>query len=224
MSDSKPLPGFFLTLEGGEGAGKSTQIKLLETALENAGYDVVSTREPGGTSRAERIRDLILSGQAEEFGPEFEATLFTAARLDHLELCIAPALAAGKVVICDRFVDSTRVYQGKTGNVPMNFLYTLEELVKEIAWPDMTLILDIDPELGMKRAAARRNEDMSADRFEKESNKIQQARRKAFLDIAKKEKRRCKVIDANGGPATVHDSIWNAVRPAVEKKLGKKNG
>jgi len=215
--------GFFITLEGGEGSGKSTQIVLLKEHLIKSGYSVVATREPGGTDQAEEIRDVILSGDAEELGPEFEAMLFSAARLDHVEAMINPAINDGKVVLCDRFSDSTRVYQGITGDVDLDFLTSLEELVKELAWPNLTLILDLDPKIGMKRAASRRATS-AADRFEKETMEIQEKRRAAFLQIAKDNPRRCKVIDASGKADTVHKRIWGIVEPRVQKKLGKPNG
>ena len=199
------------------GAGKSTQIALLKTRLEDEGYSIVATREPGGTPGAEAVRHVILSGAVEELGPEYEASLFAAARLDHIENLVLPNLKAGNIVLCDRFIDSTRVYQGMTGSADMEYLYALEHLVSGDAWPDLTLILDIDPEEGMKRASERRVSEVDPDRFEKEDTEIQRKRREAFLKIAEDEPERCVVIDASGSPETVHEQIWEA----VSGKLGQ---
>ena len=212
-----------MTLEGGEGAGKSTQISMLKLKLEEMGLDVVSTREPGGTRGAEIIRDVILSGAAEAFGPEYEASLFAAARLDHVENLISPSLAAGKVVLCDRFIDSTRVYQGITGRVDMEYLYALEKVVCGGCLPDKTIILDLEPEEGMKRAASRRSAQTSPDRFEKEKLEIQIKRREAFLSIAKDEPNRCVVVDASGEPDDVHDKIFDVLSPMIGELVGNPN-
>ncbi|MEM7214757.1 MAG: dTMP kinase [Pseudomonadota bacterium] len=215
LPDKIRSKGLFLTLEGGEGSGKSTQIALLKERLEQDGYSVTATREPGGTPGAEAIRNVILSGEAEELGPEFEASLFAAARIDHVQNLILPNLLDGKIVLCDRFIDSTRVYQGVTGDVEMKTLYAMEKLIENSAWPDKTLILDIDPEVGMARAAERRNKNAIPDRFEKEGLDVQVARRNAFLDIANNEPERCSVIDASGSASQVHRNIWEAVAPVI---------
>ena len=170
--------GFFITFEGGEGAGKSTQIAELAQKLRDKRYPVVVTREPGGSPGAEAIRHVILSGAAEPFGPEMEALLFAAARADHVEQLIRPALRRGKIVLCDRFVDSSRVYQGMAGNVDAGLLAEIERVSVNGVMPDMTLILDIDPKEGLRRAAARRGEDQ-ADRFEKETLAVHKRRRQA---------------------------------------------
>ncbi len=223
-SGKKGSKGVFITLEGGDGAGKSTQITLLRQRLVEAGYEVVSSREPGGTERAENIRGFLLSGKAETLGPEFEATLFTAARLDHIEKLIAPAIADGKIVLCDRFIDSTRAYQGREGKVGSDYLDILEVLVRDIAWPDMTLVLDINPKESIKRAKARRKDKAEPDRFEKESSAIQKERRATFLAIAKSEPRRCKVVDASGNADAVHARIWKLVSPLIKRRMGKGSG
>lgn len=206
--------GFFITFEGGEGAGKSTQIRLLADSLRADGRAVVVTREPGGSPGAEAIRHVLLSGAAEPFGASMEAILFAAARLDHVEQVIRPALARGAVVLCDRFVDSSRVYQGVTGGLDRTFMAALEQVTVKDAMPDLTIILDIDPEEGLRRAAARRGE-AGADRFEKETLQIHRRRRKAFLDIAKKEPGRCVVVDATGSPEDVARVIARAVAKAM---------
>lgn len=210
--------GLFITLEGGEGAGKSSQIELLRKKLTDEGHDVVVTREPGGTRGAEIIRHVLLSGAAEKLGSEAEAMLFSAARSDHVEEVIRPALEKGKTVLCDRFIDSTRVYQGGEGKVDMDYLYQLEELVCENVWPDMTLILDIDPEIGMKRANSRRTGKEKPDRFEKQQMDDHVRRREAFLEIARREPERCVIIDAKGTQKQVAGRIWRALNPLVGKR------
>jgi len=204
------LDGKFITFEGGEGAGKSTQIKRLAERLRDSGFEVLVTREPGGTEGAEAVRHVILSGAAEPFGTEMEAILFAAARSDNVEQIIKPALAAGKIVLCDRYMDSSRVYQGVTGNLDMGIVLAMERAVTEGAKPGLTLIFDLPPEEGLKRAADVWAED-GPDRFEKEALAQQKARRKGFLDIAKKEKDRCVVIDALKDIDTVSIAVDEAV-------------
>ncbi len=206
--------GFFITFEGGEGAGKSTQIEGLATSLREAGHDVIVTREPGGSAGAEAVRHVLLSGAAEPFGAAMEAVLFAAARSDHVEQVIRPAIARGAVVLCDRFLDSSRVYQGVTGNLDADFMANLERVTVNGMKPDLTLILDIDPEEGLRRATARRGDD-TPDRFEKEKLSIHRRRRKAFLEIAKAEPQRCVVIDADADPEKVAATILRTVSLAM---------
>jgi len=206
--------GFFITFEGGEGAGKSTQIGRLAHKLRDKRYQVAVTREPGGSPGAEAIRHVILSGAAEPLGPEMEALLFAAARSDHVEQLIRPALRRGKVVICDRFVDSSRVYQA---NVAAELLAEIERISLNGIMPDLTLIFDIDPEVGLRRAAARRG-DGQADRFEKETLAVHKRRRQAFLDIARNEPKRCVVIDASTDADTVEHAVTSAVFSAMEAR------
>ena len=207
--------GFFITFEGGEGAGKSTQIaRLAESLRERA--QVVVTREPGGSPGAEAIRHVLLSGAAEPFGPALEAILFAAARCDHVEQLIRPAVEQGKIVLCDRFIDSSRVYQGVTGELDPDFMATLERVAIGDMMPDLTIILDIDPRLGLQRAGARRGEDV-ADRFEKEALAVHQRRRRAFLDIARREPQRCKVVDASAPPDEVARAIDRIVSRAISQ-------
>ena len=191
--------GIFITFEGGEGAGKSTQIRTLAVAIRETGRDVVVTREPGGSPGAEAVRHVLLSGAAEPFGPAMEALLFAAARSDHVEQVIRPAVERGAIVLCDRFLDSSRVYQGVTGNLEPAFMRTLEKVAINGMMPDLTIILDLDPEEGLRRATARRG-DGSADRYEKETLEIHWQRREAFLAIARAEPERCVVIDATRLP------------------------
>lgn len=206
--------GFFISFEGGEGAGKSTQIAMLAERLCDVGHEVLVTREPGGSAGAEAIRHVLLSGAAEPFGAGLEAILFAAARMDHVEQVIRPAVERGAVVLCDRFVDSSRVYQGITGDLDPAFMAALERVTVNGMMPDLTIILDIDPEEGLRRATERRGE-ATADRFEKETLQIHRRRRRAFLDIAKKEPRRCVVIDATLPP----EKVAAAVARALDKVL-----
>jgi len=209
--------GFFVTFEGGEGAGKSTQITRLADKLRAKAFDVVVTREPGGSPGAEAVRHVLLSGAAEPFGPAMEAVLFAAARSDHVEQVIRPAVERGAIVLCDRFLDSTRVYQGVTGDLDPEFVRALEEVTVNGMVPDMTLILDVDPELGLQRAVARRGES-AADRFEKETLAVHQRRREAYLAIAAAEPERCIVIDASGEPGEVETAVAAAVFAALEAR------
>jgi dTMP kinase len=204
------MAGRFITFEGGEGAGKSTQIRHLADRLAKAGISAVTTREPGGTPTAESIRRLLLGGFAKELGPEGEAMLFAAARADHVENKIRPALESGQWVLCDRFTDSTNVYQGMTGGVPAELLRALERVSVGATRPDLTLILDVPVDVGMARAAAR-IAGGSADRFESEDLSVQEARRQAYLDIARREPERCVVIDGMESETAMADAIWTTV-------------
>lgn len=210
---------FFITIEGGEGAGKSSQIKRLEKNFVDLGYSVLLTREPGGTAGAEAVRHVLLSGAAEHLGSDMEAILFSAARSDHVEAVIKPALKKKQIVICDRFFDSTRVYQGITGNVSLGLLKSLEKVACDTIWPDLTIILDLDPKIGMERATKRRGVKAAPDRFEKESLALQRKRRKGFLSIAKEEPDRCVVVDASGTLAGVSKRIWSAVNERLDIKM-----
>lgn len=198
--------GCFITLEGGEGTGKSTQARRLAAHLRGRGLDVVETREPGGSPGAEAVRRVLLSGVAEPLGPKGEALLFAAARADHVDHLIAPALRAGKTVICDRFIDSTRVYQGLVGRVERELLDALEQLVAGETRPDLTLVLDVPPEIGLARAAAR-DQGRPADRFERQGEEYHRAVREAYLSVARAEPDRCAVVDAAPGPDEVAAQI-----------------
>lgn len=212
--------GFFISFEGGEGAGKSTQIRLLAEALSAEGHEVVMTREPGGSPGAEAVRHVLLSGAAEPLGPTMEAVLFAAARSDHVEQVIRPALDRGAVVLCDRFFDSSRVYQGVTGGLDSDFMAALERVTVNGVVPDVTLILDIDPQEGLHRAVARRG-DESADRFEKETVDMHRRRREAFLDIARREPGRCVVVDASLPPEEIAGQVLEIVRRAMDSHREK---
>lgn len=204
--------GRFVTFEGGEGAGKSTQVRRLSGRLAAAGIETLVTREPGGSPRAERIRHLILSGAASAFGGIAEATLFAAARADHLDLTVRPALRRGALVLCDRFTDSTRVYQGVLAGIGAGILAGLETAAVGETRPDLTLVLDLPAELGLARARARgAAAGLAADRFEREGLAYHEAVRAAFLAIARAEPHRCIVIDAAAGPDAVEAEIWSAL-------------
>lgn len=211
--------GVFITFEGGEGAGKSTQIDRLAKKLRAKKYDVVVTREPGGSPGAEAVRHVLLSGAAEPFGPKMEALLFAAARSDHVEQVIRPALNRGAIVLCDRFMDSSRAYQGVTGGIDADFMSVLESVAVNGTMPDLTLILDIDPAEGLARAAARRGEHAVVDRFEKETLEIHQRRREAFLAIAAAEPERCVVIDAAASVEIIENAITEKVFAALEAHI-----
>src|SRR5690606_6721870 len=186
--------GTFITFEGGEGAGKCAQIIQLAEMLRKQGRTVIVTREPGGSPGAEAIRHVLLSGAAEPFGPTMEAILFAAARLDHLEQVIRPAIGRGAVVLCDRFVDSSRVYQGVTGGLEPDFMTALERVTVGGSMPDLTVILDVDPEEGLRRATERRGEG-TAERFATETLEADRRRREAFLDIARTAADSCLGVD-----------------------------
>ena len=209
--------GVFITFEGGEGVGKSTQIRLLANRLHRLGRRVTVSREPGGTRGAEAIRHVVLDQAAlESFGPAIEAIMFAAARSDHVEQVIKPALARGDAVLVDRFMDSTRVYQGMSGNLDPDFMASLERVAINATVPDLTVILNLDPEIGLARARSRRGADAPVDRFEKETLQVHRARRDAFARIAADEPDRCKLIDAGGEPHTVAEAIWRHVAPLIE--------
>jgi len=215
------LKGLFITFEGGEGAGKSTQIRALAEALRGRGYDVVVTREPGGSAGAEAVRHVLLSGAAEMFGVRMEALLFAAARSDHVEELIRPAIEAGKIVLCDRFMDSSRVYQGVTGNLEPEFVAALERVAVNGMVPDLTIILDLPAEAGLARARARNGKDGGApDRYEKEALGVHQKRREAFLDLAKAEPGRCKVVDGDGPTEIVADAVEKLALDLLTKTAG----
>ena len=185
--------GRFITLEGGEGAGKSTQIQVVKDYLLTRGNDVVVTREPGGTSEGQEIRNLLVSGDKDKWSPLSETLLILADRAAHLERVIRPALAEGKYVVCDRFFDSTKAYQGVAGGLGLDVIHNLQQPVLGKTLPDVTLLLDIDPEKGLRRAQERGGEL----RFESKTLAYHRTLRNAFLDFAAQEPERIFVIDAD---------------------------
>ena len=200
--------GRFITFEGGEGAGKSTQLKRLVARLEASGLEVVATREPGGSPGAESIRELVLKGSADRWSPVTETLLMYAARRDHVERVIRPALARGAWVVCDRFADSTRAYQGAAGGVDPALIAAMETYVLEQTRPDLTLIFDMPVEVGLERAHARAGSEM---RFESKGLAFHERLREGFLVIARAEPDRCAIIDAKGTLDEVEAEVWSAV-------------
>src|SRR5690349_13212476 len=203
--------GKFISFEGGEGSGKSTQIRKLAERLEAARLRSIVTREPGGSPGAEVIRHLILSGMGKLLGPDAETLLFAAARDDHVRTVIQPALNQGTWVLCDRFSDSTRVYQGRLGNVLPGVLNAMQRVTIGDLKPDLTIILDVPVEIGLKRAAARRGAG-APDRFEAEDIKFHEDLRDAYRQIAAEDPDRCVLIDATPSPDVVATQVWTALR------------
>lgn len=206
------MRGRFITFEGGEGVGKSTQIRRLVERLQAQGVPAVSTREPGGSPRAEALRRSLLSGSAKAYGPLAEAVMFSAARLSHLDETIRPALARGAWVLSDRFADSTRAYQGALGELEPRLVMALERIVVGDLRPDVTFVLDAPAAVGLSRAASRRrSHGEAADRFEAETEPFHERLRQAFLEIASSEPTRCVVIDADRDSREVEEEIWALV-------------
>ncbi len=203
----------FITLEGGEGAGKSTQARRLAAALRGAGLDIIETREPGGSPGAEEIRRLLTAGEPARWSPMAETLLHFAARADHVRRTIRPALAAGRWVCCDRFADSTMAYQGYGHGIDRDFIARLAGAVLGDLRPDLTLIFDLPVEQGLARAAARSGHE---DRYEKMDRNFHEALRRGFLDIAGQDPQRCVVIDAGGDEAMT----WQQVGAALRDRLG----
>ena len=205
--------GFFLTVEGIDGAGKSTQARMLAGRLRMLGREVVETREPGGAPGAEEIRRLLVAGDPERWSPETETLLFTAARRDHVERVIRPALARGAVLICDRYVDSTRAYQGAGAPERRELVDCLHRLAIGLD-PDLTLIFDMDPAAALERTRSRVS-DLDEDRFERKGPVFQARLREEFLAIAAAEPARCALIDAARPPDSVAGQVWAAVAPRL---------
>jgi len=208
-----PARGRFITLEGGEGSGKSTQARLLAEALTRAGRDTLLTREPGGAPGAEEIRALLVQGGVARWDPLSEALLHYAARREHLTATIRPALAAGSWVVCDRFADSTLAYQGFGLGVDRGLIAVLYERVVEDTAPDLTLILDLPVEEGLRRAGGRSGAET---RYERMDAAFHRRLRDGFLEIARADPRRCVAIDAR--PAI--ESVQAAIRAALRERLG----
>ena len=212
------LRGRFITFEGGEGSGKSTQIRKLAERLDTAKLRAIVTREPGGSPGAEIIRHLVLSGMGKLLGPEAETLLFAAARDDHVRTVILPALNQGIWVLCDRFFDSTRAYQGQLGQVSPGLVNAMQRVTIGDLKPDLTFILDVPVEVGLQRAALRRG-NATADRFEAEGIKFHQDLRDAYRRIAADDPQRCVLIDATADPDTVAARIWAALREHLRATL-----
>ncbi|TAJ73337.1 MAG: dTMP kinase [Phenylobacterium sp.] len=200
--------GRFITFEGGEGAGKSTQVQRIAARLRANGREVVTTREPGGSPGAESIRDIVLRGDADRWSPVTETLLMYAARRDHVERVIRPSLERGAWVICDRFADSTRAYQGAAGGVDPAFITALETYILETTRPDLTLVFDLPAQVGLDRAHARAGAEM---RFESKGMAFHERLRAGFQAIAAAEPERCAVIDATATMDVVEAAVWAAV-------------
>ncbi len=209
------MAGRLVTFEGGEGVGKSTQIRRLADRLKELGQDVVVTREPGGSPRAERLRETLLSGGAKAFGTFAETALIASARADHVDRVIRPAIQRGAIVLCDRYVDSTRAYQGSLGGLDRAIIRSLERVATTGAWPDLTVILDQPVERSLERVA-RRAQGAAADRFESEGRDFHVRLRAAFVEIARDEPERCVLVDAEGPEPVVAGRVWDV----VSRRLG----
>ncbi len=203
-------PGRFITFEGIDGSGKSTQTKLLAARLQDEGFDITLTREPGGSEGAEEIRDLVLQGATDRWSAETEILLFTAARRDHIERTILPALAQGKIVICDRFADSTRMYQGISRGNLRALVDQLHDLMIPYD-PDITILVDMDPEIGLKRAKARATLE---ERFEDFGLDLQKRMRSGFLELAREFDTRIAVVDGNRDILELAETIYQRVKLA----------
>lgn len=212
------MHGRFITFEGGEGGGKSTHATILAERLGTLGIEVVRTREPGGSVGAEVIRHVLLSGAAKPFGPDMETILFAAARDDHIRSTITPALEQGKWVISDRFVDSTRVYQGAVGKVDPRMIRGLERVIVGDVMPDLTFIMDVPADAGLARASRRRG-GAQVDRFEAEDLAFHEGLRWAFAKLAELEPERCVLIDSTQPKPAVVDKIWSIVDQRLSPQL-----
>ena len=200
--------GYFISFEGIDGSGKSTQIQKLAEFLKGRDFDIVITREPGGSKGGEEIRKLLLQGNVDRWSAETEILLFTAARRDHLERIILPALEEGKVVICDRFTDSTRMYQGMRGVNLRNLVDTLNEKVIKFD-PDLTIVIDINPEISLKRAKSRKTVE---ERFEDFGADLQMKMRKGFLELAKEFSNRIEVVNGQQSIDNLAKDICSLVK------------
>lgn len=212
--------GRFITFEGGEGSGKSTQSRLLQERLANAGIKAIDTREPGGSASAEEIRALLVSGRVERWSPLSEALLHNAARHDHIVQTISPALARGTWVISDRFLDSTLAYQGYGQGVDLEILKDLGDLASGSTKPDLTFILDLSVVDGFERTKLRTD---TTSRYEKMDRDMHERIREGFLSIASAEKTRCRVIDASGDANSVHTTVWGMLLAQFDNYIGPTN-
>jgi dTMP kinase len=200
--------GRFITFEGGEGTGKSTQVARLVERLRARDLEALQTREPGGSAGAEDIRNIALNGDAGRWSPMTETMLMFAARSDHLERTIRPALEAGRWVVCDRFADSSRAYQGVGGGTPAAFIEMLDAAIVGETQPDLTLVFDLPVSVGLERAFGR---GLFETRFESKGLDFHERLRRGFLEIATRHSERCVVIDAEGDQDTVEARVWAAV-------------
>ena len=209
------MNNLFITFEGGDGSGKSTQVNLLKDYLDNLNFETIKTREPGGTPSAEILRDLLTTGEVEKWTPMSEALLMWASRYEHLIQVIEPALNSGKNVICDRFYDSTYAYQGVAHNLGIDKMEKLKKIIIGDIEPDVTFVLDIDPKVGLKRSLDRSNQE---NRFESYNIDFHNKIRSAFLEIAKKNKNRCVVVDASLNEQEIKNLIITVIDNLITDK------
>jgi len=209
------MNNLFITFEGGDGSGKSTQVNLLKDYLDNLNFETIKTREPGGTPSAEILRDLLTTGEVEKWTPMSEALLMWASRYEHLIQVIEPALNSGKNVICDRFYDSTYAYQGVAHNLGIDKMEKLKKIIIGDIEPDVTFVLDIDPKVGLKRSLDRSNQE---NRFESYNIDFHNKIRSAFLEIANKNKNRCVVIDASLNEQEINNLIITVIDNLITDK------
>ena len=209
------MNNLFITFEGGDGSGKSTQVNLLKDYLDNLNFETIKTREPGGTPSAEILRDLLTTGEVEKWTPMSEALLMWASRYEHLIQVIEPALNSGKNVICDRFYDSTYAYQGVAHNLGIDKMEKLKKIIIGNIEPDVTFVLDIDPKVGLKRSLDRSNQE---NRFESYNIDFHNKIRSAFLEIAKKNKNRCVVVDASLNEQEINNLIITVIDNLITDK------
>jgi len=209
------MNNLFITFEGGDGSGKSTQVNLLKDYLDNLNFETIKTREPGGTPSAEILRDLLTTGEVEKWAPMSEALLMWASRYEHLIQVIEPALNSGKNVICDRFYDSTYAYQGVAHNLGIDKMEKLKKIIIGDIEPDITFVLDIDPKVGLKRSLDRYNKE---NRFESYNIDFHNNIRSAFLEIAKKNKDRCIVVDAALNEQEINNLIITVIDNLIADK------
>ena len=209
------MNNLFITFEGGDGSGKSTQVNLLKDYLDNLNFETIKTREPGGTPSAEILRDLLTTGEVEKWTPMSEALLMWASRYEHLIQVIEPALNSGKNVICDRFYDSTYAYQGIAHNLGIDEMEKLKKIIIGNIEPDVTFVLDIDPKVGLKRSLDRSNQE---NRFESYNIDFHNKIRSAFLEIAKKNKNRCVVVDASLNEQEINNLIITVIDNLITDK------
>ncbi len=209
------MNNLFITFEGGDGSGKSTQVNLLKNYLDNLNFETIKTREPGGTPSAEILRNLLTTGEVEKWTPMSEALLMWASRYEHLIQVIEPALNSGKNVICDRFYDSTYAYQGVAHNLGIDKMEKLKKIIIGDIEPDVTFVLDIDPKVGLKRSLDRSNQE---NRFESYNIDFHNKIRSAFLEIAKKNKNRCVVVDASLNEQEINNLIITVIDNLITDK------
>jgi dTMP kinase len=213
------VKGLFITLEGGEGAGKSTQQRMLVRRLEGLGWSVTATREPGATSLGRRLRSLVAEAGAAAPVPRAELLLYLADRAQHVEQIIAPALERGLAVVCDRFADSSEVYQGLARGLGQKEVRRLNRWVCGEAWPALTIVLDLDPAVGLSRAGARQDSlGLGLDRLESEGLGFHQKVREGFLARAEAEPERVRVVDASASPDEVAEAVWDLAGPLARKR------